>query len=271
MSREIIVMLSDDEKRIQAAWDELTKIKGDDKVFHFYDKNGKHICGAKTKSGLPCRVAPIDGRNRCRLHGGASPRGIASPHAKTLRYSKDMIGKALGQRYQEAMEDDDLLALRSEIALFQSRVGEQIQNIDSGDTFKTFQELKKWYQKFLEYNRKGDAVESANALNTIGKLVNKGYGQHQAWAEIKDTVAAIRKLSETEQKRLVSMQQTMTAEQAITMLSYISSVIKQRAFELVDETIARKLLTAVSGDIAKFVNTTANEKYKSIDKMEDND
>ena len=117
MSSEIVIIDAED-TRIADVWSRITKIKGDDKVFHHYDENGKHICGAKTKSGLPCRRSPLDGRNRCKLHGGASPRGIASPHAKTLRYSKDMVGKALGQRYQEAMDDDDLLALRSEIALF---------------------------------------------------------------------------------------------------------------------------------------------------------
>lgn len=34
------------------------------------------ICGAKAKStGEPCRQTPAKGRNRCRFHGGATPRG----------------------------------------------------------------------------------------------------------------------------------------------------------------------------------------------------
>jgi hypothetical protein len=32
-------------------------------------------CGAKTRSGLPCKKPPSYGRLRCRLHGGASPSG----------------------------------------------------------------------------------------------------------------------------------------------------------------------------------------------------
>jgi len=30
-------------------------------------------CGAKTKAGTPCESPPVQGRNRCRLHGGLSP------------------------------------------------------------------------------------------------------------------------------------------------------------------------------------------------------
>jgi glucans biosynthesis protein len=30
-------------------------------------------CGAKTRLGHPCRRPPVQGRKRCRLHGGLSP------------------------------------------------------------------------------------------------------------------------------------------------------------------------------------------------------
>ncbi|MFC6746442.1 HGGxSTG domain-containing protein [Methylobacterium persicinum] len=34
------------------------------------------MCGAKKRStGEPCRNVPAKGRNRCRLHGGATPKG----------------------------------------------------------------------------------------------------------------------------------------------------------------------------------------------------
>lgn len=30
-------------------------------------------CGAKTRSGAPCKSRPVIGRKRCRMHGGTSP------------------------------------------------------------------------------------------------------------------------------------------------------------------------------------------------------
>jgi hypothetical protein len=32
----------------------------------------KPLCGAKTRSGAPCRCRALDGKKRCRLHGGCS-------------------------------------------------------------------------------------------------------------------------------------------------------------------------------------------------------
>ena len=51
-------------------------------------KSGNRVCGAKTRKGRPCQNAPVLGRNRCRMHGGASLRGAAHPNFKHGRRSK---------------------------------------------------------------------------------------------------------------------------------------------------------------------------------------
>ena len=65
-------------------------------------------------------------KGRCRWHGGKSLRGAEHPMAKHLRYSK-YLPEALLARYQEARDDPQLLELRDEIALVDSRL---IQLID---------------------------------------------------------------------------------------------------------------------------------------------
>jgi len=35
----------------------------------------KRICGAKNRAGKPCQVPPMTGKERCRLHGGKTPKG----------------------------------------------------------------------------------------------------------------------------------------------------------------------------------------------------
>jgi len=51
-------------------------------------------CGARTRSGAPCRSAPVTGRRRCRMHGGAdgsgAPRGSKNGNYKHGRYTEEV-------------------------------------------------------------------------------------------------------------------------------------------------------------------------------------
>jgi hypothetical protein len=52
-----------------------------------------HRCGAKTRSGMPCRSPAVRGRARCRMHGGApgsgGPRGERNGAHKHGRYTRE--------------------------------------------------------------------------------------------------------------------------------------------------------------------------------------
>lgn len=86
-------------------------------------------CGAKTRSGAPCRGAAM-ANGRCRLHGGATPAGIASANFRHGRYSKDLPAR-LAARFTEAQADPELLSLRAEIALIDARTNELLAGIGS--------------------------------------------------------------------------------------------------------------------------------------------
>ena len=71
-------------------------------------------CGAKTRKGTPCKNPCVRGRNRCRMHGGKTPRGWASPHYKHGFYSKDSIARILWdhieKKHKKAIGDEALMA-----------------------------------------------------------------------------------------------------------------------------------------------------------------
>jgi hypothetical protein len=52
-------------------------------------------CGAKTRSGAPCKSAPVKGRRRCRMHGGAhgsgAPSGSRNGNYKHGRYTAEVV------------------------------------------------------------------------------------------------------------------------------------------------------------------------------------
>jgi hypothetical protein len=89
----------------------------------------KDLCSAHAKrSGQPCRRPVTPGRTVCHLHGGATPRGIASPHWRGRGFSKDLPTR-LADRFQRALEDPQLLELSSELALLDCRLGELVASL----------------------------------------------------------------------------------------------------------------------------------------------
>ena len=52
---------------------------------------GWQTCGAKTRSGGQCKNLAMHPAGRCRMHGGKSLRGLASPRYKHGKYSKDTL------------------------------------------------------------------------------------------------------------------------------------------------------------------------------------
>ena len=72
-------------------------------------KKSHAICGAKTRSGAPCKGKPM--RNgRCRMHGGKA--GRPPKHGLYSKYLSDPVRA----RYEEFLADPHLKDLRHEIA-----------------------------------------------------------------------------------------------------------------------------------------------------------
>ncbi|NJM55321.1 MAG: hypothetical protein HC841_04870 [Verrucomicrobiae bacterium] len=67
---------------------------------------------------------------RCRLHGGKTPRGPASPHFKTGRYSK-YTAESLADKISE-FEDGDPLDLLAELQLLRALLGDFLSRYSGG-------------------------------------------------------------------------------------------------------------------------------------------
>jgi hypothetical protein len=61
-------------------------------------------CGAKTRSGEPCRSPAVTGKRRCRMHGGAAgsggPKGAHNGNYKHGRYTAEAIASRRWLRQQ---------------------------------------------------------------------------------------------------------------------------------------------------------------------------
>ena len=72
-------------------------------------------CGAKTRTGKPCRSPAVDGKKRCRMHGGAPGSGAPKGNQNAVKHGL-YTREAIAQRRQlsELMRQSHKLLLKIE-------------------------------------------------------------------------------------------------------------------------------------------------------------
>jgi hypothetical protein len=79
-------------------------------------------CGARTRSGMPCRSPAVIGRRRCRMHGGArgsgGPKGSRNGNYKHGRYTAEAVAsrrwiRQLASPRREGADQETASALRA--------------------------------------------------------------------------------------------------------------------------------------------------------------
>jgi hypothetical protein len=190
----------------------------------------KRICGAKTSSGKVCQKHPMKGKTRCHKHGGKTPCGMASPHWKGGKYSK-YVPKGLKNSYERALSDAELLSLRDDIALLESRQVEILETIS-----KANEGAPQWEDVARTVDRVCLAVASGNeksrtvSLQDLVKIVREGVKSQgtvqRGWEELRETLQDKIKATSAEAKRLDEMNQTMTKQEALNLMGLVISAVR---------------------------------------------
>lgn len=205
-------------------------------------------CGAKKRDGSACQAFPM-ANGRCRLHGGKSPAGLASPSFQTGKYSK-YLPTRLAARYQEAQADTKLLELSQEIALLDARLTELIARLSNNESGKAWLVTSAAFGDLETAMRSGDSRKTVEALVEMRAAIALGRTDTLTWAEVQETIEQRRRLVETERKHLAQMEQLVTVNEMMLLAAALLSSVKAHVTD-------RNALSAISLDFARLTNVEA--------------
>lgn len=209
-------------------------------------KPDRAICGAKSKrNGKPCPNPPM-ANGRCYHHGGASiPPGPGHPtykHGRTSKLAK-YLPEAFQKLYNESHSDAELLSIRGEAALLETRVKVLCERLYSGESGALWKRLLKHWNDFEEGNRlsreaastedperRGDLRQQAqeliqSAVQNIGRIIREAEKDESNWRELIATSQQSAGLKQAEMGRLQKLQMMMTAEEAIVLMHQLQQAV----------------------------------------------
>lgn len=205
-------------------------------------------CGArKRKSGDLCRAKAM-ANGRCRIHGGKSLAGIAAPSYKDGRYSK-ALPQRMREAYTRAIDDPQLLEQREQIAVLDARLLDLLGRVDTGESGALWEQLKKRRMELQAAQKGNDAPGQVIALRAIMELIDQGHADYRAWGELQAVLEQRKRLIESERKRLVEMQQMVTSQQAMGLISALLESVRRNVTD-------RDALAAIQSD---FIQLTTRE------------
>lgn len=226
-------------------------------------------CGAQLRGrpGQHCTRDPM-ANGRCYLHGGKSPKGIASGRFVHGRYSKSVPARLAGS-YEEVLADPRRLELDNELAVYVARNREILASLYSGDSDGLRRRMRDEKRSMEAARRnaqsagdRGDAEaqrryseKAVEHLNAIMRMIERGATDAERWLEWSNNTDQLRKLAESERKRRVEDQQIATTEEVMALMAAVLSVITRH---VTDQRTRRAIGTELDALVSSTAEISAN-------------
>lgn len=222
-------------------------------------------CGAKTREGGRCKNRAVFGGQRCRMHGGKTPRGAAHPNTKHGRYSIDLPTR-LSERFGEALNDQALYDLRAEAALLQVRIGDLLKRVDTGESGHLWSMVgEAWaaYMRVLDLNRDAAEIEEKRAY--VAKLIESGMTDYRAWKEILQSIDRKARLADLDRRQQYEMGLMISAPQVATLMLRMTNVFRRNVMRCVSNREERReLLLRTSNEISTLMDDESDDLHQPM-------
>jgi hypothetical protein len=218
-------------------------------------ERGIPTCGAKFLSkkkreeanGRVCG-GPAMANGRCWLHGGKTPKGPANPAWKTGMGSR-YVPKNLRAVYDMAMGDTDLLNARHGIALLDAKIDQTLREIDDRKGGALWDDAYKAFTALEEAMIERDADKIRLAFKKLRAAMDEGQRDRRAWYDVRKLLSERTKISESERRRLIEMQQVLTMERASALVAFLIETVRRHVTD-------KQALIRISKDVKKVLEAT---------------
>lgn len=208
-------------------------------------------CKANTKKkgergGKRCRRAASKGYKVCAMHGGKTPKGFDSVHTTHGRYIKDAPQRLLG-RYEDAINDPQIVDLKAEMALVSSLIGEMLDQFESERYGSIWDDVRKARNDINRAMKTGDVQQMIDAYNYLDSSVDASYNEQETRDNLVKLIEQYRKLVESQHKLQTDADKLITIEDLTHSVMRLTAIIK-------DHVTDRKILAAINTDIREYMN-----------------
>lgn len=214
-------------------------------------QDAKVKCSAKSKrSGVKCKNAAVTDSDKCRIHGGKSPKGMASPHFKSGQFSKlDYLPKKLAGRI-EKIYGDQLVNLEQSIEIQKTLETRYLEKLGSTESTEAWVKLKKAVSEYNEASHDPDQAKritgQAKAFGMINFIVNEGLSESFLHRDIQAIHESQRKITETLSRCRKEKQEIYTQEELNQILEIYLRAVRNNVAD-------RGTLTNIQKDIESNV------------------
>lgn len=232
-----------------------------------FEDSPKKKCGAHSRrTGQPCKNFPCIGRTRCRLHGGKTPIGIASKNFKHGKLSKYLPDR-LVHNFKAACNDPNLLELRTELGLVDSRVLELVQGLDKKGNSEHFKDLKTSFSYIKDLRASGANGELLDAaFDQMEQTIESGVNNHAVWEDVGTQIDRRQRLTESERRRLSDTHQMISSERLMALLAGVLKIIMDNVQDYaVRRVIREELLHLLPDQHMAKISRAAPNRVESFD------
>lgn len=152
----------------------------------------------------------------------------------------------LVELYDRYRNDPDILVQRDSIALLEVRLMDVLQGIKEGVAAPNWVALRKVVRTVKEELPERISRELMLAVEDLNTLCEQGSYRQEQWTEVRGLVQDIRKISDTEQKRIVTAQHVMRADEVMALVDALGGLVREN---VKDADALRRIETG----IARFI------------------